>query len=291
MSSRLFRGLRKAREFLRAGLGRIQPQEWEEIEEILIQTDMDISTVEEIISQLKFSSSLPLRETLKKELLTLFPSQERTLKTSPVPPTVILVIGVNGVGKTTSIGKLAYYFRKKGGKVLLSASDTFRAAAIEQLLMIGEKAGVEVVKQQYGADPAAVAFDALEKAISRKYDYLIVDTAGRMHSDRNLLEELKKIKRVLNTRFHYSNPPPPHEILLVLDANVGKNSLQQAEEFHKSVGVTGVFLAKMDSSARGGIVLSIERKLGIPVKWMGVGEGLEDMVEFNPQEFVENLIP
>ena len=290
MRANIFKGLKKTREFITQRLRGLSPEEKEEVEEILIQTDMDISTVEEILARITKKRYPSWKEGIKSELLSLFPSLDRKPLISPIPPTVILIIGVNGVGKTTTVGKLAHKFLKEGKKVLLSASDTFRAAAIEQLLIIGEKAGADVIKQSYGADPAAVTFDALQAAIARGYHYLIVDTAGRMHSDRNLLEELKKIKRVLNTRFKYSPFPPPQEILLVLDANIGKNSLQQAKIFHSALGITGIVLAKLDSSAKGGIVLSIERELGVPVKWVGVGEGMEDLIPFSPEEFVKALL-
>ena len=201
-------------------------------------------------------------------------------------PTVILVVGVNGVGKTTTIGKLASLFKKRGLKVLLAASDTFRAAAIEQLEIWAERAGAGIVKHSYGASPSAVAFDAVEASVARGMNILIVDTAGRLHTKVNLMEELKKIKVVCGKKL----PGAPHEILLVLDATTGQNALPQAKLFHEALGLTGVVLVKMDGTAKGGCVLAIEDELGIPVKLVGTGENLEDLESFIPDEFVEALL-
>ncbi|MCD6219468.1 signal recognition particle-docking protein FtsY [Candidatus Calescamantes bacterium] len=287
MKGKIFQGLLKTRNFISSRLSR--ESAWEEIEEILVQADMGVRTVEFLMEKLKKRKKIEMKQTLKEEILSLFPSLERNPILSPVPPTVLLMVGVNGVGKTTTIGKLAYSFIKEGKKVLLSASDTFRAAAIEQLAFIAQKVGADMVKHQYGADPTAVTFDALQSALARGYDFLIIDTAGRMHSDRNLMEELKKIKRVLSTKFNYSSSPPPQEILMVLDAHVGQNSFHQVHVFHDALDLTGIVLAKLDGTAKGGIILQIERELGIPVKWVGVGEKWDDLVKFSPQEYVESI--
>ena len=287
MKGKIFQGLLKTRNFISSRLSR--ESAWEEIEEILVQADMGVRTVEFLMEKLKKRKKIEMKQTLKEEILSLFPSLERNPILSPVPPTVLLMVGVNGVGKTTTIGKLAYSFIKEGKKVLLSASDTFRAAAIEQLAFIAQKVGADMVKHQYGADPTAVTFDALQSALARGYDFLIIDTAGRMHSDRNLMEELKKIKRVLSTKFNYSSSPPPQEILMVLDAHVGQNSFHQVHVFHDALDLTGIVLAKLDGTAKGGIILQIERELGIPVKWIGVGEKWDDLVKFSPQEYVESI--
>ncbi len=206
-------------------------------------------------------------------------------KPSAAPPRVYLVVGVNGSGKTTSIAKLAYKFKNEGKSVLLAAADTFRAAAIDQLKKQGERAGVDVIAHQPGADPGAVVYDALQAAKSRHVDDLIIDTAGRLHTKFNLMEELKKINRVA-ARLDAS---APHEVILVLDATTGQNGLTQARYFTEAVGVTGVFLAKLDGTAKGGIVLAICDELGLPIELIGTGEGLEDMVAFDAAAFVEGL--
>jgi fused signal recognition particle receptor len=195
------------------------------------------------------------------------------------------MIGVNGVGKTTTIGKLAHQYRQQNKKAMVAASDTFRAAAIEQLEIWAQRAGVDIVKHKSGADPAAVAYDALSAAIARKMDYVIVDTAGRLHTKVNLMEELKKIKRVLGKL----DPSAPHEVLMVLDATTGQNALSQARLFTEALGVTGIVLTKLDGTAKGGIVVAIHQELGIPVKYIGVGESLDDLKPFHPDEFVRAL--
>ena len=200
-------------------------------------------------------------------------------------PYVIMVVGVNGTGKTTTIGKLAAQFQRQNNKVLLSAADTFRAAASEQLEIWAKRAGVDIIRNQPGADPAAVAFDSLKAANSRNVDVLIVDTAGRLHTKSNLMEELKKISRVLGR----ITPGAPHETLLVLDATTGQNGLSQAKKFTQVVGVSGIVLTKLDGTAKGGIVLSISKELGLPVKFIGIGERVEDLEPFNPTDFIEAL--
>ena len=205
---------------------------------------------------------------------------------SPSPPTVYLIVGVNGVGKTTSIAKLAYKLKGQGKRVILAAADTFRAAAVEQLSLWGERIGVEVIKGREGADPAAVVFDAIQAAIARKADYLIVDTAGRLHNKVNLMEELKKIDRVL---MRGRDGRPADETLLVLDATTGQNAVNQAREFKNAVNITGLILAKLDGTARGGIVITIKDELGVPIKLIGTGEKPGDIEVFDPRAFVEAL--
>jgi len=200
-------------------------------------------------------------------------------------PYVILTAGVNGVGKTTTIGKLARRFTDNGFTVLLAAADTFRAAAIEQLEIWGQKAGAQVVKHRSGADPAAVAYDAIVSARAKNIDVVIIDTAGRLHTKGNLMEELKKIKRVVNKEI----PTAPHEVLLVLDATSGQNAINQAKIFNEAIGVTGIALTKLDGTAKGGIILAISKELNIPVKLIGVGEGIDDLQDFDPKSFVDAL--
>ena len=200
-------------------------------------------------------------------------------------PEVIVVVGVNGTGKTTSIGKLAHVFRAQGKTVLLCAADTFRAAAIEQLEIWGQRTGTEVIKTKAGGDPSAVLFDALQAATARKMDYVIVDTAGRLHTKQNLMLELEKMKRTAQRIV----PGAPHETLLVMDATTGQNGLQQARQFTQSSGVTGIVLTKLDGTAKGGVVVAISRELGLPVRFVGVGEKIGDLLPFDPKEFVESL--
>jgi fused signal recognition particle receptor len=196
------------------------------------------------------------------------------------------MIGVNGTGKTTTIGKLAYRLRNEGKSVILAAADTFRAAASEQLSIWGERAGIPVIKHREGADPGAVVFDAVSATRARAADVLIVDTAGRMHTKSNLMEELKKVKRIMSREL----PGAPHEVLLVLDANTGQNALVQAKMFNEALGITGIVLTKLDGTARGGIVFAISRELSIPVKFVGIGEAIDDLRDFDPKEFVEALL-
>ncbi len=207
------------------------------------------------------------------------------MNSSDSPPTIILILGVNGVGKTLTTGKLAYKLKKEGNKVILAASDTFRAAAIEQLGILSERIGVDMIKHSYGADPAAVCYDAMEAAKARGADFLIIDTAGRSHIEKNLMESLKKIRRVIDNRF----PGALKEILLVLDATTGQNALSQAKAFADSLGVTGVVMTKLDGTAKGGIIVAVEKEMKIPVKFVGTGENLEDFEVFQPQVFVSSL--
>jgi fused signal recognition particle receptor len=222
---------------------------------------------------------------LKGELRRRLTEEGNDIIMAPVPPTVILVAGVNGSGKTTSIAKIAKHYADEGKKVLLAASDTFRAAAVEQLSIWAERIGCEIVKHHHGADPAAVTFDAADAALGRGVDILIVDTAGRLHTQRNLMEELGKIRRVLEKKI----PGAPHEVLLVLDATTGQNAISQSRVFKDAIRITGLVVAKLDGTAKGGVVVAIKNQLGIPVKFIGVGEKLDDIERFDAEAFVEAL--
>ncbi len=265
---------------------------WEELEELLISADVGVSTTEKLIERVKqrvaedkISQGSPARDALKTEMVKMLKIAPQGLTDNPSPPKVILVVGVNGCGKTTSIAKLAYSSKSEGRSVILAAADTFRAAAVDQLKRLGEKAGVDVIAHQPSADPGAVVFDTLQAARSRQVQEVIIDTAGRLHTKFNLMEELKKIKRVAAK----ADATAPHEVILVLDATTGQNGLAQARYFTEAVGVTGIFLAKLDSTAKGGIVLAICDELKIPVQFVGVGESLADMAPFDAESFVEAL--
>jgi len=273
------------------GASQVTASTWDELEELLIQSDAGVETtlylVERLRDRARGEAILKegcLREALREELLALL-RPSRDLNRSDAPPTVLLMVGVNGSGKTTSIAKLAYSYRKQGQKVLLAAGDTFRAAAIDQLEAWADRAGAEIVRGPEGGDPGAVAYDALQAAVARGVDVLIVDTAGRLHTQYNLMAELRKVHRVIGKAVNAA----PHETLLVLDATTGQNALAQARHFQSAVEVTGVILAKLDSTARGGVVFGIARELGLPVLLAGTGEGLDDMVPFDPSAFVDGL--
>jgi fused signal recognition particle receptor len=269
----------------------ISKEVWEELEELLISADVGVTTAERLISSVKERASAEkldgakVRDALKEEMVKILNVPPRVKTTPAAPPKVILVVGVNGSGKTTSIAKMAYKLKNEGKNILLAAADTFRAAAIDQLKKQGERVGVDVIASQPGADPGAVAFDALQAARSRKSDILIIDTAGRLHTKFNLMEELKKVKRVVTKL----DAAAPHEVILVLDATTGQNGLTQARHFTEAVGVTGIYIAKLDGTAKGGIVLAICEELKVPIQMIGVGEGLDDLVEFNAREFAEAL--
>jgi fused signal recognition particle receptor len=223
---------------------------------------------------------------VKEDLISNWPTQDRELKLAPSGPTVVLVAGINGAGKTTSIAKLAWLLKNEmHKKVMVCASDTFRAAAVDQLTIWAERIGVEIVKHKMGADPAAVAYDACESAKARGVDVLIVDTAGRLHTQDHLMRELTKIRDVVAKRI----PGAPHEVLLVLDATTGQNALNQAKHFSKAIGITGIMLAKLDGTAKGGVIFAIRDQLSIPVKFIGLGETQQDIETFDPQRFVEAL--
>jgi len=244
-----------------------------------------IERVQERAKRERMAEAAGVREALKEEMVGILRVGGGAVPASDVTPYVILVVGVNGTGKTTSIAKLAYRYKEQGKRVMLAAADTFRAAAIDQLEIWGQRVGAEVISHQPGADPGAVVFDTLQAAKSRGADVVIVDTAGRLHTKLNLMEELKKIRRVAAR----ADVAAPHEVLLVLDATTGQNGLSQAQYFTEAVAVTGIFLAKLDGTAKGGIVLAICDQLGIPILYIGTGEGLEDMAPFDAREFVEAL--
>jgi fused signal recognition particle receptor len=292
------RALKKSRDALLGGLSRIvggralDEDLLEEIEEALIESDVGVRTTESLLEDLRAAwkrkevtegdQVIPF---FKERLVAKLRGDDSALLRAPEGPTVILVCGVNGSGKTTSIAKLTGWLTDRGEKVILAAGDTFRAAAVEQLTIWSKRMGVEIVKQATGADPAAVAYDAAEAALSRNADVLIVDTAGRLHTQKNLMEELGKIRRVLGKRI----PGAPHETLLVLDGTTGQNAVQQARLFHEVSPVTGLFLTKLDGTARGGAVLSIHDELGLPVKFVGLGEKHEDIEPFDAVTFVDAL--
>lgn len=264
----------------------------DELEEVLITSDLGVHTaqillnkVAEKIKRQELNDPAKLREQLREEIQTLLSVPAEPLDFQASRPFVIMVIGVNGVGKTTTIGKLAYQIKKEGLKVILVAGDTFRAAAIEQLTLWAERVEVPIIRQKSGSDPSAVAFDAIEAAIARDMDVVILDTAGRMHTKINLMEELKKVQRVLTKKI----PDAPHEILLVLDASTGQNALSQARLFKESIGVTGLILTKLDGTAKGGIIAAICDELKLPVRYIGIGETLEDLRPFDPEEFTAAL--
>lgn len=269
----------------------ISEELYEELEEVLIQSDVGVETSVRLIEDLRklvrerrVSEAEELKALLKELIAGLLVQDESPLADSGTP-TVILVVGVNGVGKTTTIGKLAHFLKGQGKRVVLAAADTFRAAAIDQLEIWGNRNGVDVIRQSEGSDPAAVAYDAVQAAKSRKADYLIVDTAGRLHTKSNLMEELKKIGRVLTREV----PGAPQEVLLVLDATTGQNAINQAKVFSESTGITGLVLTKLDGTAKGGVVIGIKQMLNVPVKFIGIGEGIDDLRPFVAVDYVEAL--
>ncbi len=269
----------------------IDSESLEELEETLILADIGAISAAEVVDHLRekakkgeLGGSGSVKDFLKKELSSLLGAGQKLVPYGE-KPFVILAIGVNGAGKTTTIGKLAGRFRDQGYSVLLAAGDTFRAAAIEQLEIWGNRSHAQVVKHQSGSDPSAVVFDAIEAARARGTDIVIIDTAGRLHTKNPLMEELKKIRRVCDKAL----PGAPHEVLLVVDATNGQNALRQAEIFNETVGVTAIALTKLDGTAKGGIVFAIKKELNIPVKLIGVGEGVDDLQDFEPQDFVKAL--
>jgi fused signal recognition particle receptor len=274
----------------------VQDEEaWDELEEALLSADVGVATTTELVERLRDraratrASAPELREMLRDELLAEVGDQDRTLALDLLDedrrPGIVLIVGVNGSGKTTSAGKLALALSEEGKQVVMAAADTFRAAATEQLVAWGERVGAQVVRQQAGADPAAVAFDALASSRARGADVLLVDTAGRLHTKTNLMEELHKVRRVLEREGGNIS-----EVLLVLDATTGQNGLVQARQFTGAVGVTGLVLTKLDGTAKGGIVVAVQRELGIPVKLVGLGESAHDLAPFDPEAFVDALL-
>lgn len=303
---KLKKGLSKTRDILLTDVDELFSRErkvdaalLEELEEVLVMSDLGIDITMEIMDKIKkksgnLSSADELKSVFKDELKSMFPtpysnndSKNNELKSaSPfIKPRVIMVVGVNGTGKTTTLGKLALKYSAEGKKVLIAAADTFRAAAIEQVEIWAQRAGVGIVKHKAGADPAAVAFDGVEAAIARGIDILLIDTAGRLHTQKNLMEELKKIKRSVSKRL----PGAPHEVLMVLDATTGQNALSQAKLFNEAVEITALALTKLDGTAKGGIVVAVTRSMNVPLKYIGVGEGIDDLQDFDPELFVNAL--
>jgi len=291
-------GLSKTRKLLStdindlfAGNRKIDDELLEELEELLITSDIGVQTTQDLIESIskkssKISGPEELKAMLKEKILELLSPELPTTREITDKPHVIMVIGVNGVGKTTTIGKLASRAASSGKKVILVAADTFRAAAIEQLDIWSQKAGVDIIKHKENSDPAAVSYDGIEAAVARDADMVLVDTAGRIHTKVNLMEELKKIKRTISKKL----PGAPHEVLLILDATTGQNALSQVKQFNDAIDVTGIALTKLDGTAKGGIVVSICSTLEIPLKYIGVGEKIEDLQEFDPIEFVDALL-
>ncbi|MEE1138814.1 MAG: signal recognition particle-docking protein FtsY [Acutalibacteraceae bacterium] len=294
---RINKGLKKTRDSMSGainaalfGKNEIDDDFYEELEEILVMADVGVTTATEIVDRLKdsvFKKNLRKAKDVKAEIRNicadlLSGGEELDMITVP---SVILVIGVNGVGKTTSIGKMAAMFKEEGKKVILGAADTFRAAAIDQLEIWADRAGVDIVKHKEGADPAAVVFDTISAGKARNADIIICDTAGRLHNKKNLMEELAKIYRVIDRQLPYAD----REILLVLDATTGQNAVNQAKEFKDVAEITGIILTKLDGTAKGGVVLAIKNDLKVPVKFIGVGEGIDDLRPFNPAAFAEGL--
>ena len=296
---RFKQGLSRTREKLATGMravirvGRTIDQDTlTRLEETMLASDFGPATTAKLVDVVRSGwksgvivEEQQVTEYLRTHVAGLWPAEERQVRYAPSGPTVILVTGINGSGKTTSVAKLAYLFTKQGKKVILGACDTFRAAAVEQLSVWSERIGVQIVKHEQGADPGAVAYDACEAAVARQADILLIDTAGRLHTQDNLMRELGKIQKVVERKI----PGAPHEVLLVLDATIGQNALNQARQFSQHVTVTGIVLAKLDGSARGGVVVGIRDQLNVPVKFVGLGETPADIEPFDPTVFVEAL--
>jgi fused signal recognition particle receptor len=264
----------------------------EEVEYALITADIGVRTTQEIIDQARLrvdrkliNDPSELKTLIRQHLLDVLQENDRPMPHVDEPPAVVMVVGVNGAGKTTTIGKLAHRFKADGRKVLLCAADTFRAAAVEQLEVWGSRTSTEVIRQQQGADPSSVLFDALQSAKARRVDYVIVDTAGRLHTKDNLMAELEKMRRTSRKVI----PDAPHEVLLVIDATTGQNGLEQARRFTETSGVTGIVLTKLDGTAKGGVVIAISRELRLPIRYVGVGEKVDDLLPFEPELFVQSL--
>jgi len=295
--SRIASALTRTRSFFgyafRKLTGRIvNEQFFEEVYETLVGSDMGVELTDKVLKDLRaanargeFTKSEQLVPFLKTELKTLWPKGAADIRYAETGPTVILVVGVNGSGKTTSVAKLAGWLVRQKKKVLLAACDTFRAAAVEQLTIWSGRMGVEIVKHQTGGDPAAVAYDACSKALAQNFDVVLVDTAGRLHTQKNLMDELEKIHRVIGKKI----PGAPHEVLLVLDATTGQNAVRQAELFQKAVKVNGIMLAKLDGTAKGGVVIAVRKQCDIPVKFVGLGEKPEDIEPFDAEGFIDGL--
>jgi fused signal recognition particle receptor len=283
---------------LLTGKNKLDDELLDELEESLITADVGIDTTTEILNRIqkraaneKYDSDVALQQMVQEEIAGILDEAAENNLTSfeaplPTKPYVIMVVGVNGVGKTTTIGKLAYNFTKAGKQVLLGAADTFRAAAVDQLTIWSERTGVQIVKQNMGSDPAAVAFDTISSGVSKGSDVIIIDTAGRLHNKAHLMDELSKIKRVMQKVV----PDAPHEVLLVLDGSTGQNALNQAKQFSQTTQVTGLAVTKLDGTAKGGVVLAIAHEMKIPVKFIGVGEQMDDLLIFDKYEFAASLM-
>jgi fused signal recognition particle receptor len=269
-----------------------KPIDWDELEEAFIRADIGVPITTRILKKLQDReawSLLGISDVIKvarEELLSILPDHSEPVLPRPGKPTVILIVGVNGTGKTTSTAKLAHYLQQNRHSVLLAAADTFRAAAIEQLGIWAERIGIEMISGQYNADPAALCYDAYQAAEKKKIEFLLCDTAGRLHTKANLMAELQKIKRTLAKR----DSEAPHEILLVIDATTGSNALNQAREFHQALGLTGLIVTKLDGSGKGGIVVAIQEELGIPTRFIGTGEKIEDFATFDCVAYIDNLL-
>ena len=269
-----------------------KPVDWDELEEALIRSDLGVPMTMRIVSALQERAvtmkitANDVAEVARDEILRVMPIAPPPIRPLPAGPKVILVVGVNGTGKTTSTAKLASYFKSRRHSVMLVAADTFRAAAIEQLGVWSERIGVQMVKGQYNADPAALCYDAYQAADRQDVEFLLCDTAGRLHTKTNLMGELDKVKRSLGKQ----DPKAPHETLLVVDATTGSNALAQAKEFHQAVGLTGLIVTKLDGSGKGGVVIAIQHELGIPTRFVGTGEKLEDLQPFDGREFVAKML-
>jgi len=269
-----------------------KPVDWDELEEALIRSDIGVPMTLRIVQRLQERNAdrritaNDITEIAREEIGRVLPINPLPIRPLPAHPKVILIVGVNGTGKTTSTAKLAHFFKTKRHTILLAAADTFRAAAIEQLDIWAERIGVEMIRRQYNADPAALCYEAYEAADKRDLEFLICDTAGRLHTKSNLMAELGKVKRSLGK--HDVNAP--HEILLVVDATTGSNALGQAKEFHEAIGLTGLIVTKLDGSGKGGVVIAIQNELGIPTRFVGTGEKLEDFKEFDGRDFIANMV-
>ena len=296
---RLKKGLAKTRETLTnkiekliIGYADIDDDLLDDLEEALIMSDVGVKTTEKLMADVRkgikkkeINTLEDLKPFLAEKISEILSTGSDETRIAAAGPTVLLVIGVNGVGKTTTIGKLAAYYKEQGKSVMLAAADTFRAAAIDQLQIWGDRTGVPVIRHEEGSDPAAVAFDAVKAARARNIDVLIIDTAGRLHTKSNLMEELKKINRVVQREIAEA----PHETLLVLDATTGQNAISQADLFQKTAAITGIVLTKLDGTEKGGVIIGLKAELSMPVKWVGVGEGVDDLRPFNAQEFSRAL--
>jgi fused signal recognition particle receptor len=288
----MFRGLFKKIDQLITGRGKIDDDLYDDLEELLIQSDVGVHTTTRIVEDLRqatrrnrLSTAEEVRAHLRGELSQILSLGDRRLRVAAELPTVYLMVGVNGTGKTTTTAKLAYRLKSQGKRVLVAAADTFRAAAIDQLEIWANRVGADVVKHKEGADPAAVVYDAIQAARGRRMEYVLADTAGRLHTKTNLMEELKKVHRVVQRELGR----PADEVLLVLDATIGQNAVNQAKSFAEALPLTGIALAKLDGTARGGVVITVKDELGIPIKLVGTGEKPGDLDEFRPEEFVAAL--